>query len=400
MKVFRNAIKAIFGGIKNFVTSTWKELGNYAARFSSFGNDIYANDVVRACIRTLAEHTSKANAKVIRRTENGVEKGDTQLQYMLTYRPNFFMNGKEFLEKARNIYEIYNTLFIYIMRNESGKVTGYYPMPGNASLEAVDVNGRLYIKFNYPSGVVMCQAWEDLAVLRKDYVNSDVFGEANTAILTSLDLLNTTNEGMANAIQSTANLRGIIKSKKAMLSNDDVKEIQKRFVDSYMTMTNTSGVAALDATQDFVPVELKPQLANYKSVEDLRLNIYRYFGISEEIILAKANAETREAFYEARIEPFLLALSLELTYKTYTDKATRGFGNEILFESNRMSYMSMGEKLALVAMVDRGAMTPNEWRQALNLAPIQGGDMPVRRLDTAPVGATQNVTEDTDNDNE
>ena len=55
-----------------------------------------------------------------------------------------------------------------------------------------------------------------------------------------------------------------------------------------------------------------------------------------------------------------------------------------MFESNRMSYMSMNEKLALQAMVDRGAMTPNEWRQALNLAPLPGGDVPIRRLDTAP----------------
>jgi len=35
--------------------------------------------------------------------------------------------------------------------------------------------------------------------------------------------------------------------------------------------------------------------------------------------------------------------------------------------------------------VDRGALTPNEWRKILNLGPIEGGDKPVRRLDTAPV---------------
>ena len=39
----------------------------------------------------------------------------------------------------------------------------------------------------------------------------------------------------------------------------------------------------------------------------------------------------------------------------------------------------------LVQMVDRGALTPNEWREALNLHPIEGGDEPIRRLDTAVV---------------
>jgi len=42
----------------------------------------------------------------------------------------------------------------------------------------------------------------------------------------------------------------------------------------------------------------------------------------------------------------------------------------------------MQTKLGLVQMVDRGALTPNEWRRILNLPPIEGGDRPIRRLDT------------------
>lgn len=36
-------------------------------------------------------------------------------------------------------------------------------------------------------------------------------------------------------------------------------------------------------------------------------------------------------------------------------------------------------------MVDRGALTPNEWREVLNLPPVEGGNQVVRRLDTAVV---------------
>jgi len=36
-------------------------------------------------------------------------------------------------------------------------------------------------------------------------------------------------------------------------------------------------------------------------------------------------------------------------------------------------------------MVDRGALTPNEWRQILNLSAIEGGNKPIRRLDTEVV---------------
>ena len=45
----------------------------------------------------------------------------------------------------------------------------------------------------------------------------------------------------------------------------------------------------------------------------------------------------------------------------------------------------MSTKLNMVQMVDRGAMTPNEWRSVLGMAPIDGGDKPIRRLDTQVV---------------
>lgn len=366
----RNAIKAIFGGIKQYITSVWREIGGYTSRFSSFGSDVYANEVVRACIRTLAEHTSKANVKVLR---DGLP-GDKRLQRMIQYRPNIYMNGKDFLYKVRTLLEIHNVVFIYIMRDDYGKCVGLYPMPP-AQYEAVEVSGGLYIKFTFASGITMVHSWEDLAVLRKDYNTSDIWGDSNNAILTSLDLLNTTNEGMANAIKSTANLRGILKSTKAMLSPEDAKKQKDRFVEDYMTMTNGSGIASIDSTQDFIPLNIQPQIASYKNVEELRMNIYRYFGVNEDAILSKLSGDSWEAFYEARIEPVLIALGLELTNKIFTDRE-RGFENEIIFESNRMQYMSTANKLALVQMVDRMAMTPNEWRQVMNMAPVPWGDEP------------------------
>lgn len=365
--------------MKNYVTSSWKEVGTYTSYFTSFGKNIYANEVVRACLRTLSEHTSKANVKVLR---DGKE-GDTRLQKMIAYKPNMYMNGKDFLYKTRTLLELNNVVFIYIMRDDVGKCVSLYPMP-SATYEAVEYMGNLYIKFSFLSGNTMTHSWEDLAVLRKDYNGSDIWGDDNGAILTSLDLLNTTNEGMANAIKSTANLRGILKSTQAMLKPEDAKASKDRFVEDYLGMTNGSGIAVLDKTQEFDPINIEPQIANYKNVEELRNNIYRYFGMNEDIVMSRANSDQRESFYESRIEPFLLALSLELTNKIFTNRE-RGFYNEICFESNRMSYMSMSEKLALVAMVDRGAMVPNEWRQALNLAPLPGGDVPIRRLDTAQI---------------
>jgi hypothetical protein len=263
-------------------------------------------------------------------------------------------------------------------------------------MEALEVQGGLYIKFSFPTGIVMVHPWEDLAVLRKDYNKSDIWGDSNTAILTSLDLLNTTNDGMANAIKSTANLRGILKSTKAMLSPEDVKRNKDQFVSDYLTIANGSGIASLDSTQEFTPLSLQPVIANYKTVEDLRLNIYRYFGVNEDAIMSKLFGDAWDAFYEAKIEPVLVALGLELTNKIFSARE-RGFENEIIFESNRMQYMSTASKLSLTSFVDRAIMTPNEVREVLNLAPVPWGDKPMAWQNPQ---MTETETEVDDDDNQ
>lgn len=371
-------LQTIFGKgkqVKN--TSTYREIGTYKANFYSFGDDIYKSEIVKSCIRTLAEHSSKANAKT----------KDIRLQRLIQYRPNLYMNGKDFLYKIRTMLEIKNNVFIYIQRDEFGKCVGLYPIPYRR-LEAVEYMGRLYIKFYFVRSDSLTVSWEDLAVLRKDYNNSDIVGDSNESIFTTLELINTTNQGIANAVKSSANLRGILKSTKAMLSDEDVKKNKERFVKDYLSIDNEGGIASLDATQEFKEINMNPVTANFKQMEEFRENVYRYFGINDNIIKSDYDEKQLEAFYESRIEPFLVALSLELTNKIFTERE-KGFGNEIMFESNRLAYASNSTKLAMVSMVDRGALTPNEWRQMFNLSPVEGGDKPIRRLDTAQVNDKQ-----------
>ena len=80
-------------------------------------------------------------------------------------------------------------------------------------------------------------------------------------------------------------------------------------------------------------------------------------------------------------------MSDEFTRKLFTPRE-RQAGHRITFGANSLQYASMTTKLNLLQMVDRGALTPNEWREILNMPPIEGGDTPVRRLDTAPTTET------------
>lgn len=379
-----------FKPLKSLKQARWKELGAYSAQFYPFGNDMYKSDLVRSCIRPLAEHTSKANAVC---SNKAVER-------ILNTSPNMYMNGKDFLYKTRTLLELRNTVFIYIERDDKAAVRGFYPVP-YTMFEGIEYAGRLYIKFTFDGELAreIVLPWDDLVVLRKDYNKKDIAGDDNSPIISTLELINTTNQGIANAVKATANLRGILKSTKAMLKREDIQRMKEEFVNDYMNLNNEGGIASLDATQDFTPITMNPTVTNAATIKEFREDVYRYFGVNDSIIMSDYTEEQMEAFYEARIEPFLVALSTELTRKIFTEREL-GFGNSVVYESNRMNYASTKTKLEMVALVDRGALTPNEWRAMFNLPPVDGGDIPIRRLDTAPTDEDKPKDEEGDNDGE
>ena len=358
--------------------TTFKELGTYKSYFGSFGGDIYNSDDVRTCIRALSEHTSKANPK----------STDKSIERLLSLKPNQYMNGKDMLAKLRNILEVKNTAFLYIERDNTNKVVGFYPVPFS-SFEAVESGNRLFVQFHFNGDAArrLVVSWEDLAVLRKDYIFSDIGGENNFPLLSTLDVVNTMDKGLENAVKSTANLRGILKSTKAMLAPEDLLKQKETFVKDYMNLENEGGIASLDSTQEFKEINLKPTTATAEEADAYRERVYRYFGINKKIITSNYTESEYDAFYESRIEPFLVALSLELTRKIFSEREL-SFGNEIWFESNRLQYASAKTKISMVALVDRGLMTPNEYRELFNMAPYEGGDEFVLRLDTSKTGDT------------
>ena len=379
MGIFQNLFKSIRPEQK-LTYSTFQELGTFKSTFGSFGGDIYASDDVRTCIRALAEHTSKANPKC----------NVKNIQDLLELRPNKFMNGKDFLAKMRNILEVKNTAFAFIDRDNKGNVIAIYPIPYQ-TFSSVENNGRLYVQFNFEGNArnMLVVPWEDLIVLRKDYLKSDVAGEGNGPLLGTLDVIGTMDKGLQNAVKSTANLRGILKSTKGMLSPETLKANRDQFVNDYMSISNQGGIASLDSTQEFKEINLKPTTATADEMNAFRDRVYRYFGVNEKIIKSSYSESEYDAFYESRIEPFLVALSLELTYKIFTERE-RAFGNRIWYESNRLQFASAKTKISMSALVDRGLLTPNEFRQLFNLEPYEGGDEFVLRLDTAKTGDTAN----------
>lgn len=367
----------IFRPLRKSTVQRWKELGSYQSTFSVFGEDAYRSGLVRASVRPLAELSSKAEAKC----------ADERIRKLLNYRPNMYMNGHDFLYKIRTRLEVLNTAFIYIQRNDKNQVIGLYPVPFSY-FEAVEYKNGLFIEFYFSGDATtqMILPWEDLAVLRKDYCSYDVAGDDNSAIIKTLQLLQTADEGMANAIRATANLRGILKSTKAMLAPEAIKKQKDDFVKDYLNLENEGGIASLDATQEFTPIRMEPTTATHEQRREIREDIFRYFGVNDDIIMGKIKTEELENFYKVRIEPFFIALSQELTSKIFIGKAGAYEKNSIVYMADSGQFMTMNQKIQLFSsVVLYGGMLINEWRALIGYGPIDGGDKPIRRLDAANI---------------
>ena len=353
---------------------TWREFGGFRSIFTNFGADMYASAIVRSCIRVLAEYSSKADPATSK----------TKLTQILKYSPNIFMSGSDFLYKIRVMREVQNTAFILIDRDTNG-VHGFYPVPYTSFETLQDPQGFIYIRFALRSGSELVAAWEDLIVLRKDYYRSDIAGESNQPILSDLEMINTTDQALANAVKSTSNLRGIIKYQATGgLSAEDLKKKKNDFIESYTSADENAGIGALDRSMEFLPVELKPMTATWTQMREYRENVYRYFGVNDDVLQSKMTADEAQIFYEAKIEPFLIQLSLEMTRKIYSDNEISR-GNFVKYQSSAIQWISMAEKLNMKQYIDIGALTRNEWREMMNLAPLPGGDVSIMRLDTQPL---------------
>jgi len=289
-----------------------------------------------------------------------------------------------FQEKMAMQLALNNNAFALIVKDDNGYPVELYNIPAVTAEAIYDRQGMLYIKFTNRNGKTSTYPYSDIIHLRQDYNENDIFGESpKEALLPLMEIVNTTDKGIINAIKNGALIKWLLKFT-GTVRPEDQKQQTEDFSNAFLNIENTGGVAAVDAKADAIQVDPKDYVPNALQMDRTIQRIYSFFNTNEKIVQSKYNEDEWNAYYESEIEPLAMQWSLEMTRKIFT-RNERSFGNKIIYTANNLQYASMSTKLGLVAMVDRSAMTPNEWREVLNLPPTEDGDKPLRRLDTVQV---------------
>lgn len=358
----------------------------YSDHYLAWNGKLYESDIVMACIRPAVKAVGKLVAKHIRTGAKELTVNPmTNIKMVLRY-PNPRMTMQQFSEKMAFQLITTGNAFALVEReiDPPHRPIGLYPIECRSAEHICD-NGVDMVKFVLNNGRVMLFDYTDIVHLRRDFSSDAFFGTNPAPALTQLmECVGTIDQGIVKAIKNSSIIRWLLKFNTG-IRPEDVKKNVTEFVNNYLSVESDSfGAAGVDAKVDAKQIEPKDYVPNAATTDKLTDRIYSFFGVNKAIVQSSYDENQWNAFYEAQVEPIAIQFGEVLTLRLFTKKEIN-FGNQIVFEAASLQYASMSTKLNLVTFLDRGIMNANEIRTILNLPPIPGGDVYVRRLDTAPI---------------
>lgn len=365
----------------------------YSNNMYVYDGKIYRSDIVRSCIRPKIKAIGKTVPQHIRETPEGEKQifPDVYMRFLLQ-EPNQLMNWQQYAEKMEAQLILNKNAFALIQRDDNGLPVALFPLAPLTVSAEYDKAGALIIHFWMANGKEWRFYYSDLIHLRDDYNENDVFGTPSwDALREVMEVVGNADRGLINAVKNSGLIRWLLIFKSS-LRDEDLKKAAARFSEDFLAAGNT-GVAATDAKAEAKQIEQKDFVPEAEVTKSAVGRIYKFFNVNEKIVDSSYSENDWISYYEAQVEPDIIQFAEQHTRKIFS-RRQRAFGNRIEIQTAGLQYAALSTKLAFKDMVDRGAMTPNEWRGTMGLGPIPGGDKPIRRLDTATVESqTEEVEE-------
>ena len=351
--------------IEKQVNGFFKMLDGYTPIFTNYDGGVFEMELTRSCIHTFANHASKL--------QPNVEGADPRrLKDILNGRVNPFMTFSQFMYKTAALYDAKNTCFITPVLDAQDRLIGYYPV-NPAQTEIIDVKGEPWLRYRFNNGEWAAIELYRCGVVSKYLYNSDIFGEDNAALMPTLQLLNTQNQGIAEGIKNSATFR-FMATVNNFAKGTDLSKERQNWVDKNLG-ADSGGLALFPNTYTNVQqIQSSAKIVDAEQMNIIQTRVLNYFGCNEEVLQNKTVGDKWSAYYEGKIEPFALQLSQALSVMTYTEQE-RKRGNAIVLSANRLQYMTTAEKKEVsTQLFDRAILSTNMVMDIWNLPHVEDGD--------------------------
>lgn len=354
--------------IEKAVEEYFQMMTAYAPVFSSFEGSLYEMELTRAAINSFATHVSKLKPEI-----NGSKAGNRVLERTMQFKPNALMDTTKYLERLATVYMVENTAFIAPLFDNRGEIVGFYPILPSKS-QIVSVDGQKFLRYNFENNIYGAIELDLAGRLTQMQYRDELYGESNRPMRPTMELINTQNQGIVEGVKSSASIRFMAKLAN-VLKSKDLEAERERFRETNLSSKNNGGVLMFDQKYEEVKqLQSSPYIVDPEQMKLIRENVYDYFGTNEHILRNDYNSDQWNAYYEGKIEPFAIQMSLVHTNMIFSDREIAN-GNQVIFTANRLQYLSNDEKLSTVTQLfDRGFITHNQGLEVFNMSPVENGD--------------------------
>lgn len=354
-------------------------LSSWDSSFTPFSGNAWDIATVRAAVDAWARNAAKIQPRHIRRTSGRREDVGDNINRILQSRPNPYMTAYAFYYRVAAQFVVYNNAFILPVF-DGGRLTALYPI--NASrVDLVEYMGGMYARLTFATGSVYTVPYEQIVHLRRHYLDNDIFGDDNRPLAPTLETADSFNQSMSKFAKLVAVIRGILKAN-SVTKGEDLNKRRDDFIRDNLKMeSNGAGVIVVDSKYDYTPITDKTTPLPTGQLEFVRREIYDYFGVNEEIVQNKADAEKMDAFYRGQLSGFYMQLAQGLTNAVFTERE-QGFGNEILCELDRIQFETLDKRVSAAQyLTNIGALELDQVLDIFGFPPI-GGEEGKRRVQT------------------
>ena len=347
-------------------------LNGYEPRFTSWNGSLYESELIRSAINARAIHISKLKFE-------SVGSARPALQNKLKKAPNQFQTWSQFLYRLSTVLDMHNTAFIIPIYDRYGEPSGIFcPLPANC--EVIQYGDTPYLRYEFGWGEKAAIELEYCGIMTKFQYRNDLMGENNHALYPTMELINIQNQGIQEAVKSSATYRFYAQVNNFSKAEDLAKERQRFSEENFGKDAKSGGLLLFPNTYTNInQVKSAPYTIAADEMSLIEKNVYQYFMVNEDVLQNKAYGDAWSAFYEGAIEPFAVQFSEVMTKMLFTFRE-QSQGNEVMLTANRLQYMTNKDKLNVSSqLLDRGVMSINDIREIWNLPPVENGDTRIIR---------------------
>jgi len=353
-------------------TGYFKLLNGYTPVFRTWDGQLYESELVRAAIDARSRHISKMDVRI-----DGAAK--PKLKTKLSKRPNDYQTWSQMLYRLNTLLDMKNTAFLLPVYDNLGDVVGITTVY-TEYWDLLDVKGTPWIRFYFDYGRTTAEELSRVGIMTKFQYKSDLFGEDNKALNDTMKLINIQQQGISEAVKSSASFRFMAQASN-FTKTEDLEKERKRF-SQHGIQGNQDGFLLFPNTyQNIQQIQSKPYTVDAEQQKLIQTNVFNYFGVNESVLQNSALGDALDAFFNGAIEPFSVQLSEVLTQMLFSP-SEQAHGSAVYVTANRLQYMPVSQKISMARELgDRGMILIDEARALFNYPPLpddQGKQAPIR----------------------